>query len=493
MKLIRAVALAVWIPLTFPVSLLADNDRLTVHEWGTFTVLQAEDGKPIAGINTDEERLPDFVHNLHSGMLVRPSEVPTVYDKGAPRVHPDIITRLETPVIYFYPPRGKGTSADPLKVDVDVKFKGGWLTEFYPDAKAGAPGLENNRFDFGRLTPRTVGTLTWTGLKVGGDAKGPETTSPVWLAPREVPKAASVRTVAGETERYLFYRGVGHLQTPVRVTRTEEDRLRVFGNWEGWRKTRDGRGAAPGPMWLVDVRGDGQTAFTTIENVELPPRQKAEAAWAELPAKFDERYYAQENRAALRKSMHAALVEDGLYPDEADALLNTWESSYFKRPGLRLFYLVPQQWTDEVMPLKVSSPGTPGGVDIDRVMVGRVEIVTGRQRDLLRRVGQGPVSKPDWVLAAMKSLNAGRDDYYREQWFQELREGTRSLSSMNVEIPADYRAYLGLGRFRNALILDEYARRPSPTLGEFIDAYDLRAHEVREAAKGGQARAGSPE
>jgi hypothetical protein len=80
----------------------------------------------------------------------------------------------------------------------------------------------------------------------------------------------------------------------------------------------------------------------------------------------------------------------------------------------------------------------------------------------------------------MKKLNAGRDDYYREEWYQQLREGSRSLSTMNVEIPSDYRAYLGLGRFRNALVLDEQARRPSTSLREFIDTYDLPAHEIRE-------------
>ena len=40
------------------------SDALVVHEWGTFTVLQDESGKPVGGINTDDEPLPNFVHNL---------------------------------------------------------------------------------------------------------------------------------------------------------------------------------------------------------------------------------------------------------------------------------------------------------------------------------------------------------------------------------------------------------------------------------------------
>ena len=44
--------------------------------------------------------------------------------------------RLETPVIYFYPP---ANAQLPLKLDVEVKFRGGWLTEFYPMPTSACP------------------------------------------------------------------------------------------------------------------------------------------------------------------------------------------------------------------------------------------------------------------------------------------------------------------------------------------------------------------
>ena len=44
-------------------------------------------------------------------------------------------------------------------------------------------------------------------------------------------------------------------------------------------------------------------------------------------------------------------------------------------------------------------------------------------------------------------------------------------------MPADYRAYLQLGRFRNALLLDEAKRRPAGALTTFIDRYELGALE----------------
>ncbi len=54
--------------------------------------------------------------------------------------------------------------------------------------------------------------------------------------------------------------------------------------------------------------------------------------------------------------MKRALVQAGLYDDEAEAMLETWKGSYFQRPGLRLFYLVPQAWVRHFLPLVISQP-----------------------------------------------------------------------------------------------------------------------------------------
>jgi len=51
---------------------------------------------------------------------------------------------------------------------------------------------------------------------------------------------------------------------------------------------------------------------------------------------------------------------------------------------------------------------------------------------------------------------------------------------MNLEMPEDYRAYLGPGRSRNALVLDEAAHNSSGYLNKFIESYDLAAFKVTE-------------
>jgi hypothetical protein len=118
--------------------------------------------------------------------------------------------------------------------------------------------------------------------------------------------------------------------------------------------------------------------------------------------------------------MRAALVEEGLFGDEAEALLSTWELSYFKSPGLRLFFTVPRPWTDSVLPLELSLPAK-----LTRVMVGRIELVTPEHRSLLRELAALPGDESDARTQERRGAIARK-----------------------------------LGRFADALVLDE-ARRSS--------------------------------
>src|SRR5712692_10394051 len=151
-----------------------------IHEWGTFTSLQDEAGEAIGGINTDDEPVPPFVHRLADFLLLSPTEVPPIFFQGAPRCHPDVTMRLETPVLYFHPPQAQPTAQG---VSVTATFRGGWLSEFYPNADANAPGVGSNTMVFGPLRSSTVSTLAWNNLEVGGAWSGPPTTQHVWTSP----------------------------------------------------------------------------------------------------------------------------------------------------------------------------------------------------------------------------------------------------------------------------------------------------------------------
>jgi hypothetical protein len=133
---------------------------LVIHEWGTFTSLQDEAGRTLGGINSDDEPVPRFCHDLDWSLVARPAELPPTAGKGAPVCDPDVTMRLETPVLYFHLPRG---AARPVTASVKVAFRGGWLTQFYPAAAPGGFSLPAG------LTENTVGTLAWDNLQIGAE------------------------------------------------------------------------------------------------------------------------------------------------------------------------------------------------------------------------------------------------------------------------------------------------------------------------------------
>ena len=424
---------------------VAGQDRLVVHEWGTFTSLQDERGIAIGGINSDDEPVPAFVHGVGKGFLLGPGlerrillgDVPLLR-KGVPLCHPDVRMRLETPVLYFHPPARWN---EPFQIDVEVGFRGGWLTEYYPDAVAAAPGIDETRRVFGALTPQTVGTLSWNDLTVGvTDTEGPQTSSHVWLAPRAV-NAAMVRSRSGESEKYLFYRGVGNLGTPLRVVRLANQTLGIYSSFPH----------IPGvasyyikAAWLVDIR-DETAAFRGLPPLTATAEPKLLTT---TPGGFRQEEYSPDNLVRLRQSMHQALVKDGLFPDEAAAMLNTWEDSYFQSSGLRLFFLVPQVWTDQVLPLKLSIPA-----DVTRTMVGRIEIVTPEQRETLQRISN--LEPPEWTPRTLTSFPRVRESDNRQ-------------------------AYIDLGRFRHALLLDQAQFHPTEALRAFMAKYGVQGYEVND-------------
>lgn len=151
-------------------------------------------------------------------------------------------------------------------------------------------------------------------------------------------------------ERFLFYRGVGHINSPLRAIRK--------GNWLSIQAATAPPGspqiAGVAKLWLADFRSNGSCAFRTIADPRIKPGTNRQIAL--VPSHFAQADFSRKNLAKLRLSMHQELVTQGLYPDEADALLNTWQASYFKSGGERLFFIVPRPWTNYFLPLKI----TPG-------------------------------------------------------------------------------------------------------------------------------------
>ncbi len=415
------------------------DDVLKVHEWGTFTSFQDEAGVAFARINTDDEPVPKFVHQLYYPGQFSPTNMPPSRSKSAEPAHPAVTMRLETPVTYFHLP----ASRQEMTLDVSVDFQGGWLTEFFPKAAA----LVNDRgvttLKKEVLNRASVGRLSWSGIRLGGNSEGPTTAERVWLAPRNV-RAAQV-TVGGESERFLFYRGVGHRDAPLRIVRPADGDTLELRSPLPESAAVPKNGLTLSRLWLAEIAPDGRTAFRTLPEITLDGQP--DETLGVTPGTFSAADFSAGNLGNLQAEMHAALVEQGLFDDEAAALLKTWDLSYFQSPGLRLFFLVPQSWTDLILPLKVSVPA-----EVTRVMVGRIELVTPRQRQLLQKIAELPpaslleVSKAMWKLQGSSSV-ADHEKY------NALASGRGNLADLDVPVPENYQAFLDLGRFRSSLLL----------------------------------------
>jgi hypothetical protein len=366
--------------------------------------------------------------------------------------------RLETPVIYFYPP---ANAKLPLKLDVNVKFQGGWLTEFYPNAAVRLPGAEDQAFDFTNLSRHSVSELAWKDLQVGTSGAGPETSEKVWLAPRRV-AAVNVTNNEDESERYLFYRGVAQQSSAIKATTTSGgETLRVTPNLGNI--VPPGQRAVIPHIWLMEARADGTSAYRELGSLEI-------ASDSSLPMitaarRFADNEFSADNRTKLESAMHQALVSDGLYPDEATAMLSTWQRAYFTSAGLRLFYLVPRVWTDAVLPLTIT-----GDPKTTRVMIGRVELISDHQKATLDKLAKADGIGSQWID------KLGWDSPDR----RKMKEGRANFKDLSVKIPPHFQLYLDLGRFRNALVVAEEAKRGQnkTSLTKFVDSYQLRPFQL---------------
>jgi len=450
---------------------LRAEDKVIVHEWGTFTCLQDENGKAIGGINVDDEPVPSFVFQEGGGQEVAAQYShdlgnfglpPYLAGKGWASGDPAVTMRLETPVIYIYPPKGQSPSSVP-PLDVHVDFHGGMLTQFYPYADAVPFNGQAN------ISEQLMSSLDWNGVKIGSKEKPVETDDKVWTTPREV--SAPVLQVmmhwrggnaqpdpvgVPQAEHFLFYRGVGHLDSPLRMQDGD-------GEVGVWPQKSSGSLEYTGGWWLAEIHADGSCAFREPHLTE-PQGQNGlrPVPMVTFSEKFAVSDFSADNLTKLKSSMHDALVKDGLYDDEATAMLKTWELSYFKSPGLRFFYIVPRAWVDKILPLKIT--GAP--IDITRVMVGRIELITDAQKSALVRLASGPC--PDLVSVKKAAQDALQNSKLPKDEVDAFYHGEKPLSELGITIPPLVQDYLNLGRFRDALIVHEQQLHPSAVLAQFI-------------------------
>jgi hypothetical protein len=463
---------------------LAADDKVIVHEWGTFTCLQDTQGNAIGSINVDDEPVPSFV--LGPGFIHAASRItqttygsfglPPYWDlntKGWKPADRDVTMRLETPVIYFYPPKGTAPqSVPPLQVHVD--FHGGLLSQFYPyaDPNGFPPDLQLNH---GQHIADFVSGLTWKNIRLGSSVKPVETDDQVWTTPREVGAPvlqADAQIYNGnrgfdtkpQAEHFLFYRGIGQLDSSLRLQEGDGS-VRIWS--QPWSAA-----TVYDHAWLADIHADGTCSYRELTSFGGAASWWRPVSLTAVPDKFTPESFSAGHLTKLKASMHDALVKEGLYEDEATAMLKTWDLSYFKSPGLRFFYIVPRAWVDKVLPLSIT--GAP--VEITRVMVGRIELISDAQRQALLRLANGPCPDLDAIKSAANDAlkNSALSDHEKNLYYG----GAKPLTGLGIALPPWVRDYLSLGRFRDALIIQQQQEHPSAALGQFINNNGLASAQL---------------
>ena len=175
-------------------------------------------------------------------------------------------------------------------------------------------------------------------------------------------EAGAARLIPGDyLEKFLFYRGIGKFNVPVSVTTDSNGTLLVANN-----------GQEPLKRMLLSNVANKQLTYSIVPDI---------APGENIRTKSPTKSVSLDN---VRGIMKNELTATGLYPKEAQAMVDTWTMSWFSEEGTRLFYLVPQELTDTLLPLHI----TPTPDETLRVMVGRIEIMSASEEARLLAIVQ---------------------------------------------------------------------------------------------------------
>ena len=118
-------------------------------------------------------------------------------------------------------------------------------------------------------------------------------------------------------------------------------------------------------VWIVDTDELGETSFQELTDVTIHKKRANANLWT--LDRFNPDSFSYRNHPRLRQSMKQALIDQGLFEDEAEAMLETRKDSYFNATGVRVFYIVPREWIDYHLPLDISVPH-----ELTRVFIGKI-------------------------------------------------------------------------------------------------------------------------
>jgi hypothetical protein len=361
------------------------NSVYAAHEWGTFTSVQGEDGVQLEWNPYVVAELPGFIYDRN-----RPNHESNRWNFALFAAKSAFMAkqRMETPVIYFYSPEKK-------TVDVHVDFPSGLMTEWYPHATS----CDAQRTANDRGTSKKCSYLEWNNVTIEPTASSEKLITDAgkshYYAARET-DASVLKIQPGEkweaqSEKFLFYRGVGHFDAPLKVTLQDNGKRLKMEN-AGKETLKH--------LFLVQVENTPKgRVFRTTSLEKIDPRGNTTVAIdSAKPGAREE----------LIRNLQSALENEGLYAAEAKAMVKTWEDSWFDETGVRILYVLGKNWTDEILPLTIK----PQPQQIARVMLGRAEVITPQMeialRDSIMEYWKGNDAAREKAVSKARNIGLGR-------------------------------------------------------------------------------------
>lgn len=287
---------------------IGNQTAVVAHEWGTFTSVAGPDGDPVQW-----------------STLAGPPDLPCFVQRGPVyKVALSGLVRMETPVLYFY-------SSQAAKVSVDVNFPVGAMTEWYPKASTA-----------------DVGRLVWDSVELtpGENPQLPTSRGASRYFAARNTDSTPLR-INGQAEKMIFYRGVGGFAIPLRPKFTADGKVEI-------------RTVSQDviPLAILFENRGGKLGYRIESNSNGPATIDPPELTGDV--------------AGIRAVIANALVErGGLYPPEAQAMMDTWQDSWFEE-GTRVIYILPQRPVDAVLPLTIK----PAPAELTRAFVGRIELLS---------------------------------------------------------------------------------------------------------------------
>jgi hypothetical protein len=294
---------------------------LVVHEWGIFRVHNDID-LANADMRAVWDGLPKFVYGQVSG-------------RDLPRFWRNV-ELVDKPVLFFHSP-------DPIDVELRIDFPTGFPGVWWP-------GTQTPAIRYGTLTPAAKDGepfrfLEWQ-LSLKEPPKGMRkdvAMHPVedkhWVKTLRAVQADDVFARVGEQnqgcerERFVYYDGLLPRGKWVEIT-VEKEKIALANRAEH-------------PVFdvtVVDRRTAGHTRVARMAKLD------SKATIKELEFKEED---AKDWPASGHDALTRQLKDAGLFEDEAKSLVELWKEELFSSPGLTLFYRLPQEEYDRLLPLKM--------------------------------------------------------------------------------------------------------------------------------------------